>query len=155
MLVVMVVLTLLIGLSVAVMLGVMRTYEADATLYQNVVAQEQLADTFRDDVAAASAAPGRANAFTASSRCLILRRPGGGLVVYEPDDHGVRRTVRDDGAEESRVLPLGSRTATVAFLRGEPDDRLLTLRWVEKRGSEGAQVDHVQEFTAALGGARR
>jgi hypothetical protein len=152
-LIVMAVLGLLMSLSAAIILGIMRTYEADAGFFQRGEAQDQLADTFRRDVAAARAAPGRAGVFTASSRCLILRLPDHRLVVYEATDAGVQRTeiVAEDQAQ--RLLPLGSKRARVAFER--TDECLLTLQWTESRGLEDAPLEQTSEYRAALGGDLR
>jgi type II secretory pathway pseudopilin PulG len=156
MLVVMAGMALIIGLSIALILGVVRTYDADAALYRRLTAQEQLADRFRADVAAAEAAPVRAGAWSAGERCLILRRPGGRLVVYTfAENAGLERLETGGTAtEERQVLPLGTDGVAVAFVRGERD-KLLSLRWVETRGMEGAPVLRALEFTAALGGDLR
>lgn len=152
MLVIMVVLAMVIGLSVLAILGIMRTYEADAALLQRVLVREQLAEAFRADVSAASAAPGRSGRFTASSRCLVLRRPGGSLVVYEPAGATVQRIDVHGDAETLQTFSLESDRIRIAFERGGPEDRLISLLWVERRGSEGAEIEDTLEFRAALGG---
>lgn len=153
--VVMVVLTLVISLSSFVILGMLRTYAVDAGFAQRLVAQEQIAELFRTDAASAGTAPLRAGRFTASSSCMILRRGDDTLVVYEATPAGLERIEQSAATESRRLLPLESDQARIAFSRGAPEDRLLTLRWIETRGSEGALVEHVLEFSAALGGDLR
>ncbi len=155
MLVVMAVLAVLISLSIALILGAVRTYDADAALYRRLHAQEEMADRFRADVAGAEAAPGRAGNFVAGASCLILRRPDRRLIVYRVAESELERLEIDGTAEERQVLPFGAGGVEVTFARGGPENRLLTLSWSETRGMEDAPVRHAIDFTAALGGDLR
>jgi prepilin-type N-terminal cleavage/methylation domain-containing protein len=150
-LVVMWVMTIIMAMSISFILALLRTHETDGTVFRRIAAQTTLAERFRADVAAAEAAPPEAAEEHAGRDCLILRRPGGSLVVYRLVEGELQRS---EGPEQ-QLLPLGSERATVEFERSGKDGRLITLRWVERRGLEGATVRHAQEFTAALGGDLR
>jgi prepilin-type N-terminal cleavage/methylation domain-containing protein len=154
-LVVMSLMAFVIALSIGFIQGLLRTYEADTALFQRIVAQAVLAERFRADVAGAEAAPAEAGQYTAGRRCLILRLPGGRLVVYRLLDGQLQRHMAGGAEEVLFILPLGSDQAAVEFERGGNEGRLVTLRWVETRGLEEAPVRHALEFTAALGGDLR
>jgi prepilin-type N-terminal cleavage/methylation domain-containing protein len=148
-LVVMAVISMVMAMSISLIVGVLRTHDADANLGTRLTAQALLADQFRGDVATAQAAPGRAGKFTASSRCLILRQPTGDLIVYRFAPAGLERIEVHGDDEDSRMMTLGYQRGTVEFAR---EDRVLTLRCVEWRGAEEEPVRHAVEFSAALGG---
>jgi prepilin-type N-terminal cleavage/methylation domain-containing protein len=148
-LVAMAVLVMLLSMSVAIILAMLRNHETDVAFGQRLATQEDLAERFRTDVASAGAAPPRAGEFVASSRCLILRQPSGKLLVYRMAVDGLERIEET----QTRLVRLGNERASIEFERG--DGRLLTLRWVETRGSEAEPVRHALEFSAALGGDLR
>ena len=79
-LVAMAVFALILGVCVALVVGLLDTHAAGARTLERTVAVGLLADQFRADVAAADAAPEKAGEFTAGPTCLILRRGAGGGV---------------------------------------------------------------------------
>lgn len=144
---VMAMMVILLLLLVSIVVGALRVEELAAGNYNRLLEQEVVADQFRDDVAAATAAPKE----KAGTDRLLLTRPDGGPVVYRWEDDSLVRTETVGGKDVSRVLRVGN-GVEVEFTRSA-DDRLLTLRLVESRGPR--KVKHAVDITAALGGDRR
>ena len=145
------ILSVLMLLLTAALVGAFRIEELAAGSYNRLIRQEVVADQFRDDVAAASAAPKERAKDRAGPDCLLLTRPDGGQVVYRWEDESLVRTEVIGGKETAHALPVGS-GVTVAFARSA-DDRLLTLRLSEARGPR--KVKQIVDVTAALGGDLR
>jgi prepilin-type N-terminal cleavage/methylation domain-containing protein len=152
MLTVLIVLTMVLMLSAALIMGTQTTYRADAELSRRIMAQNAVADLFRDDVAAARAAPAAAEEFSAVDHCLILRRPDDSLVVYRVNGGVLERLEKSGKKGLQRMVLLERDLLHLEFLRSGLGDRLITLRSTEYPERPMGQVRHVLEFSAALGG---
>ena len=153
-LVAMAVFTLILGVCVALVVGLLDTHAAGVRALERTVAVGLLADQFRADVAAAEAAPPKAGEYVAAADTLILQRPGGALVVYRIADGEVRRL--EPGAKEAADVPftLGGEATAVEFRRDDAG-RTLTLRWSHTRGTGKAAVRTAIDVAAVLGGDLR
>lgn len=154
MLVVFMVMSMILAVSAALVFGALRTHEADVRFLQQLNARSELVDAFRADVAAAEAAPQKADDLAAGPGCLILRRPDGVRVAYRLADGAVERLEFAGKEKARRVLPLVRPRTSVEFAR-DRDGTLLTLRWIEEHGKGTDVVRRVIEHAAALGGDLR
>jgi type II secretory pathway component PulJ len=119
---------------------------------QRVSRFSQLADAFRDDVAAATAAPQRHGDRTRGRDCLILAQPGDVWVVYEWRNGKLWRRLLSAGPEQRREVATGPGDVAVEFDPAGGDGRLITLRLAEV---DPERPKLTWEFSAALGGDRR
>jgi hypothetical protein len=110
-----------------------------------------LADRFRDDVAAAVAAPAELGILRANPYCLILRRADGKHVIYAVAEKNLERFELDEAYEPTNVTTLYECGDEKQIDFSQTDDgRLLTLgiTAVEPRFNHKHRVD----IMAALGG---
>jgi hypothetical protein len=122
--------------------------------FQRTLVQGALADQFRSDVAAAVAAPNQSDGGAAGPRCLILRTPDGGEVVYRWDIERLERAVTAGTRTWRQYLPLGVEEGVVEFARAD-DGRVIILRLTEWHGEKSLRRQRLVEISAALGGDRR
>jgi hypothetical protein len=130
----------------AIMVGLLwaaiRVERSTAADFQRTLAQGNLADQFRTDVAGATSVE-----IGADRKQLLLVQPDAKKLIYRYDREKLERSA---GAA-TQILPLGVEEAAVEFTRSA-DGRLITLRLTAPRGPASAQrAEHV-DITAALGG---
>lgn len=152
MLVVFMVMSMILAVSLSLVLGAMRTHEADVRFMQQFKARGELVDAFRADVAAAEAVLEQSDDLKAGPGCLILRRPDGSRVAYRLAEGTVERLEFAGKEKSQRVLPLVRPRTTIEFARA---GKLLSLNWIEERGRGTDVVRRVIEHSAALGGDLR
>jgi hypothetical protein len=147
--VVMTLLSMFIGLIVAVIWSAIRIERADASVMTRMLVQNALAEQFREDVAGAVETLKEWEEHTAGSQCLILRRPDGSHVVYAWQNKQLSRLEKIVETENKRLLPAGAEQADVEFRTSGSENRLVTLRLTETRGPGPKRL---LEIAAALGG---
>jgi hypothetical protein len=148
---VMAMVTLLLGLGMALLLTVMRADQVASATLRDLSRHGELADQFRADVARADAAPDRLGDLTASPECLILRT-NTEHVIYRWHGEKLDRTVRGDGPETNRPVALSKENMAVEFVRTAGGRPMITVRVTE---SIPRAAPRVTEIAAALGGDMR
>jgi hypothetical protein len=149
-LMVMAALTVALGMLVVVLGGALRLEKASSGALARLLAQRELADQFRADVAGAADAPERWQEEAAGPACLILRLGKDRHVVYRWEAERLVRSEVVGEREQRRELALGAGPVAVEFARDRPGGRLMTLRVFTTRKDGGKQLS--AEITAALGG---
>jgi prepilin-type N-terminal cleavage/methylation domain-containing protein len=152
MMVVMTVLGFFCTLFAALIWGAVKIERADAEVFQRMLAQNALADRFREDVARAKAAPEKGGDFQASSTCLILQRADGSQVVYRWHEGRLQRFEVDDDDEVEQNFPVGGERTKVEFTRAGHERRLIIMRLIELRDRG---PNRLVEISTALGGDLR
>jgi hypothetical protein len=108
--------------------------------------RHELARQFRDDVARARAAPDSLGGLAAGPALLILQMPDQSAIVYRWENDALERVERTGKTENRRSAPLGTKKASIEFVR---DSGMITLRITEPAGSGPAKRS---DLSAALGG---
>ena len=153
--VVIVLLNVFFLLLAATLWGSIRIERADAAALDRLVTQSKLANQFRQDVAAAVAAPPSLNEQTAGPTCLILKMTEDEYVIYRWDPAGLGRT-QWVGTESSRRTELiADEDVSMTFARSGAENGLILLRIVESRGRGESRREHPIEIASALGGDNR
>lgn len=155
-LVAMAVLMLILTVAGATILAAFRTYHSDSAQFDRMLAQNNLADRLRADVAGALSAPEKLGEDRAGAAQLLLRRADDKVIIYRIQDRQVVREVLGGAASPlKQVFPTGGDHARLSFHRSCKDKRLITLRWTQPVGPQSAAVPRTVEFSAALGGDLR
>lgn len=145
-LLVMAVLTIALNFSAVLILSAMRVDQMSAETMHRMTRLTQLADLFRDDVAAAVAARETWGQYQRGPTCAILQGPGDQWVVYQFKNGMIERVARTSEGESRRPIALGPAEATVEF---DKAGAVLILRITEQhKGMAGLST----EIKAALGG---
>lgn len=137
----------------ALLVTVVKTDRVGSATADRISVRTELAGRFRADVGRAEAAPDAAGGLAAGESTLLLRLPGGAVVVYHWTDDHLERRETVGGREHVRVVPVGRPGSRGVFLRPPPGGAgVVTLRITEPK-SVGPGT--VSELTAALGGSLR
>jgi hypothetical protein len=142
-------LMIVITLGAGILVAALRVERSAAATLERLNHRILLADLFRTDVGQAVAAPEGVEKVNAGPACLILRRADGSHVFYRwAEDHLERGVLPETAAP--RPVPLGLDCAGVEFVRGGPEQRLITLRLREAPGPSGIIRTH--DICATRGG---
>lgn len=150
MLIVIAMMTIALGLGGTLLLTAMRADQVGSATLRDLTWRTELADQFREDVAAAVEAPDRVDKYTAGPDCLILRM-GGGSLIYRWHDAIVDRIVFIGGQESRRPIELGEHAA-IEFIRGAGERPIFTVRVIT---SPPHGTPSRREISVALGGDTR
>ncbi len=148
------------GMGIALAMGLALIFTTASTNRVGSVAADrighrsELARQLRRDVGRAETTLDRIDDFKASDACLILRMPGGSVIVYQWRGKALERREKVGGKERVQILPIAPReTETkVVFIRPAASTGVVTLR-VTERKPHGPE--DVSELSAALGGILR
>jgi prepilin-type N-terminal cleavage/methylation domain-containing protein len=153
--VVIVVMSIIMMMATSMLLNLFRLETAEAGAHDRLMSQSALADQFREDVAAASAAPPQGPAkdgdeppLQADKHTLILKTDGDRYIAYRWNKGELERIETVVDQETRRVMPVGGDNITVEFLR---QDKIHRLRLI----ASGKGGTSVLDIAAALGGERR
>jgi prepilin-type N-terminal cleavage/methylation domain-containing protein len=136
------------GVAIATLLKIGRTGAAGM---QRLLAQKELADQFRADVARAVAAPAEFGKYKAGKECILLRNTNDDFVAYRWLGGTLERSLLSQSRPERWPIPVGSSVVAGEFDRSGIDRGIVTLRLIDSRARRG----QVMEISAALGGDLR
>jgi prepilin-type N-terminal cleavage/methylation domain-containing protein len=144
MVVVIMCLSVLLSLLGSLLWAVFRIQNAATASFEQLQTESNLADRFRDDVAAARDSPDLAADFQASPLCMILRGESDGFIIYRfLDDRVDRVDMRTETSQIESYKVTGDDAVAEFGRRG----RLMTLTL---RGPQGGALT----IAAALGGGQ-
>jgi hypothetical protein len=151
-LIVMTSLGLTLSLGAIILIVSMRANQLGAATLLHVRLHADIGDTFRSDVAAATAAPEKLDNWTRGPSCLILQKSADHFVIYEWKNTDVIRTEKHGEHVSPSILSVGLPDMAITFEVGGGSRPLIMLRLTE---SVPPRTSRQYEFTAALGGDRR
>jgi hypothetical protein len=148
---VMTALGLTLSLGAIMLIVTMRANQVGATTLLHVCLHADVGDTFRTDVAEATAAPEKLDQWARGPACLILQKSADRFVIYEWKNE-LHRTEKTGEHVAPAILSLGLPNMEATFEVSGGDHPLVTLHLTE--ALEHRATRHYA-FSAALGGDRR
>ena len=140
------------AIGVGLLVTVLKADKIGEAVATRVSHRQELARTFRDDVARAEGVSDKLGDLVAGPTHLILRKPGGTTVAYRWANKTLGRIERIGTKETRRIVPVGAESMEVEFFRGPDNSNIITLRITEKPAGSIAKRT---EISAALGGDMR
>jgi type II secretory pathway pseudopilin PulG len=143
----MMLLTILMGLVTAALVGSLQTQKASAGAFNTIAFQSALTDRFREDAAGAKAAPEKWRDLSRTPSCLILEFANDKHIMYRWHQEQLIRSTFAGSTKTEQFVPVSESTTLVEFSStGTTTPALVTLR-VKGRAA--------LEVSAALGGDNR
>jgi hypothetical protein len=143
---------LTLSLGAIMLIASMRANQIGATTLLHVRLHTDVGDTFRTDVAEATAAPEKLDQRTRGPTCLILQKAADRYVIYEWSNDRLTRAEKTGEDIAPAILSLGLPNIEADFDVGGGEHPLVTLRLTEALEHRATRQ---YEFSAALGGDRR